>query len=149
MTFFAASEAPPRPESMKFPVKLPASREFGIFRDEFAADSPLQRRVACELESSPLPRLARSKRSSCLECGVGLSPAGASCYRCRPAGRSGIGSQDARAAILGQPARPGTARRASADNDAVMGSGLHRSPPRTAGLPMLRRLWGHEREFCS
>jgi len=27
---------------------LPASREFGIFRDEFAADSPLQRRVFCE-----------------------------------------------------------------------------------------------------
>jgi hypothetical protein len=29
----------------EIPCILPASREFGIFRDEFAADSPLQRRV--------------------------------------------------------------------------------------------------------
>src|ERR1700730_7338191 len=43
MPFFAASEA----RIDEIPCKLPASREFGIFRDEFAADSPLQRRV-CE-----------------------------------------------------------------------------------------------------
>jgi len=33
---------------MKIPCIFPASREFGIFRDEFAAASPLQRRVRCE-----------------------------------------------------------------------------------------------------
>jgi hypothetical protein len=49
MPFLAAFEAPPRPESMKFPVFSLLSREFGIFRDEFAADSPLQRRVRHEL----------------------------------------------------------------------------------------------------
>ena len=48
MPFFAASEAPPRPESMKFPVFSLLAGNFGIFRDEFAADSPLQQRVACE-----------------------------------------------------------------------------------------------------
>ena len=51
MPFFAASEAPPRPESMKFPVNSLLAGNFGIFRDEFAADSPLQRRVGCELDS--------------------------------------------------------------------------------------------------
>ena len=40
MPFFAASEAPPRPESMKFPVNSLLAGNFGIFRDEFAADSP-------------------------------------------------------------------------------------------------------------
>ena len=48
MTFFAASEAPPRPESMKFPVFSLLAGNFGIFRDEFAADSPLQGRVTNE-----------------------------------------------------------------------------------------------------
>ena len=48
MPFFAASEAPPRPESMKFPVFSLLAGNFGIFRDEFAADSPLQQRVSCE-----------------------------------------------------------------------------------------------------
>src|ERR1700736_2024129 len=41
MPFFAASEA----RIDEIPCKLPASREFGIFRDEFAADSPLQQTV--------------------------------------------------------------------------------------------------------
>ena len=49
MPFLAAFEAPPRPESMKFPVFSLLAGKFGIFRDEFAADSPLQRRVHCEL----------------------------------------------------------------------------------------------------
>src|SRR5438045_2500233 len=35
MPFFAASEAPPRPESMKFPVNSPASREFWHFQRRF------------------------------------------------------------------------------------------------------------------
>jgi hypothetical protein len=48
MPLFAASEAPPRPESMKFPVFSLLAGNFGIFRDEFAADSPLHRRVGCE-----------------------------------------------------------------------------------------------------
>jgi hypothetical protein len=46
MPFFAASEAPPRLESMKFPVFSLLAGNLGIFRDEFAADSPLQRRVS-------------------------------------------------------------------------------------------------------
>ena len=33
---------------MKFPVFSLLAGEFGIFRDEFAADSPLQQRVCCE-----------------------------------------------------------------------------------------------------
>src|SRR5580693_8475386 len=53
MPFFTVSEAPPRPEIDEIPCKLPASREFGIFRDEFAADSPLQQRVRCELDFLP------------------------------------------------------------------------------------------------
>jgi len=58
MPFFAASEAPPRPESMKFPVFSLLAGNFGIFRDEFAADSPLHRRVWYEpdflgLEGAP------------------------------------------------------------------------------------------------
>ena len=47
MPFFAASEAPPRPESAKFPVFSQIAGNLA-FRDEFAADS-LQRRVGCEL----------------------------------------------------------------------------------------------------
>ena len=35
---------------MKFPVFSLLAGNFGIFRDEFAADSPLQRRVTCELD---------------------------------------------------------------------------------------------------
>src|SRR5580704_5948283 len=50
MPFFAASEAPPRLESMKFPVFSLLAGNLGIFRDEFAADSPLQERVHCELD---------------------------------------------------------------------------------------------------
>ena len=50
MPFFAASEAPPRLESMKFPVFSLLAGNFGIFRDEFAADSLLQQRVSCELD---------------------------------------------------------------------------------------------------
>ena len=45
MPFFAASEAPPRPESMKFPVNSLLAGNLAFFRDEFAADSPLQQRV--------------------------------------------------------------------------------------------------------
>jgi len=48
MPFFAASEAPPRPESMKFPVNSLLAGNLAFFRDEFAADSPLQERVHCE-----------------------------------------------------------------------------------------------------
>jgi hypothetical protein len=54
MPFFAASEAPPRPESMKFPVFSLLAGNFGIFRDEFAADSPLLRGVSNE----PVPAVA-------------------------------------------------------------------------------------------
>ena len=36
---------------MKIPVFLPVTREFG-FRDEFAQDSLLQRRVRCELDGA-------------------------------------------------------------------------------------------------
>jgi hypothetical protein len=49
--FFAASEAPPRPESAKFPVFSQIAGNLA-FRDEFAADSPLQRRVRCEPRSN-------------------------------------------------------------------------------------------------
>ena len=55
MPLFAASEAPPRPESMKFPVFSLLAGNFGIFRDEFAADSPLHRRVGCEPDSELPP----------------------------------------------------------------------------------------------
>ena len=48
MRFFAAIDALPSLESMKFPVFSLLTGNFGLFRDEFAADSPLQRRV-CEL----------------------------------------------------------------------------------------------------
>jgi hypothetical protein len=48
MPFFAASEALRRLESMKFPVFSLLAGNLGIFRDEFAADSPLHRRVYCE-----------------------------------------------------------------------------------------------------
>src|SRR5262249_22639285 len=45
MRFFAAVNALPSLESMKFPVFSLLAGNFGLFRDEFAADSPLQRRV--------------------------------------------------------------------------------------------------------
>jgi hypothetical protein len=45
MTFFAAVNALPKPESRKFPVFSLPNREFWASRDEFAADSLLQRRV--------------------------------------------------------------------------------------------------------
>ena len=48
--FSLASEAPPRLESMKFPVFSLLAGNLGIFRDEFAADSPLQEGVRCELD---------------------------------------------------------------------------------------------------
>src|SRR5262249_48516978 len=48
MCFFAAVDALPSLESMKFPVFSLLAGNFGLFRDEFAADSPLQRRVRCE-----------------------------------------------------------------------------------------------------
>src|SRR5215467_6275092 len=48
MRFFTAVDALPSLESMKFPVFSLLAGNFGLFRDEFAADSPLQRRV-CEL----------------------------------------------------------------------------------------------------
>ena len=35
---------------MKFPVFSLLTGNFGLFRDEFAADSPLQQRVCCELK---------------------------------------------------------------------------------------------------
>jgi hypothetical protein len=43
MPFFAAVDALPSLESMKFPVFSLLTGNFGLFRDEFAADSPLQR----------------------------------------------------------------------------------------------------------
>ena len=43
MRFFAAIDALPSLESMKFPVFSLLTGNFGLFRDEFAADSPLQR----------------------------------------------------------------------------------------------------------
>src|SRR5215471_15847975 len=45
MRFFTAVDALPSLESMKFPVFSLLTGNFGLFRDEFAADSPLQRRV--------------------------------------------------------------------------------------------------------
>jgi hypothetical protein len=45
----------------EIPCIFPASREFGIFRDEFAADSPLQRRV-CKL-SVPLAKCVNQYRT--------------------------------------------------------------------------------------
>ena len=47
---------------MKIPVFFPVTREFG-FRDEFAADSPLQRRVTCEPEA---PRALPPRRPTVL-----------------------------------------------------------------------------------
>src|ERR1700674_2422191 len=58
MPIFAASEAPPRPESMKFPV-------FSLLAgnlDEFAADSPLHQRVYCEPDFRGRIRNARALR---------------------------------------------------------------------------------------
>jgi len=45
MRFLAAVDALPSLESMKFPVFSLLTGNFGLFRDEFAADSPLQQRV--------------------------------------------------------------------------------------------------------
>ena len=45
MRVFAAIDALPSLESMKFPVFSLLTGNFGLFRDEFAADCFLQRRV--------------------------------------------------------------------------------------------------------
>jgi hypothetical protein len=50
MAFLALVDAPLSSESMKFPVFSLLAGNLGIFRDAFAADSPLQRRVHCEPE---------------------------------------------------------------------------------------------------
>jgi len=52
MRFFAAIDALPSLESMKFPVFSLLTGNFGLFRDEFAADSPLQRRVVQTIGSA-------------------------------------------------------------------------------------------------
>src|SRR5215472_572941 len=69
MRFFAAVDALPSLESMKFPVFSLLAGNFGLFRDEFAPDSPLQRGVRCELDlgesgfaDETVPQL-RSRRS--------------------------------------------------------------------------------------
>ena len=59
MAFLALVDAPLSSESMKFPVFSLLAGNLGIFRDEFAADSPLQQRVACKPENDiniPVPR---------------------------------------------------------------------------------------------
>jgi hypothetical protein len=75
MTFFAAVNALPKPESRKFPVFSLPNREFWASRDEFAADSLLQRRV----NKLSVP-LAFSARVRLLPAGanrrVGLAPTG-------------------------------------------------------------------------
>ena len=48
MAFLALVDAPLSSESMKFPVFFLLAGNLGIFRDEFAADSPLQQGVWCE-----------------------------------------------------------------------------------------------------
>ena len=51
MRFFAAIDALPSLESMKFPVFSLLTGNFGLFRDEFAADSPLHRRESANFQS--------------------------------------------------------------------------------------------------
>jgi hypothetical protein len=53
MPFLTAIEALPSLESMKFPIVSVLSGNLD-FRDEFAQDCLLQRRVGCELDSRPL-----------------------------------------------------------------------------------------------
>ena len=60
MPFFAASEAPPRPESMKFPVFSLLAGNLAIFRDEFAADSPSRRESIANLTPADAERPGRS-----------------------------------------------------------------------------------------
>src|SRR5215472_2832714 len=75
MRFLAAVDALPSLESMKFPVFSLLAGNFGLFRDEFAADSPLQRRVRCEpLSRGNSPSYVEKPRFSA---GVGRSVGGA------------------------------------------------------------------------
>ena len=52
MPFFAAFEAPPRPEIDEIPCIFPASREFGIFRDEFAATLTREEGIAYDMAAA-------------------------------------------------------------------------------------------------
>src|SRR5215471_19222476 len=87
MRFFAAVDALPSLESMKFPVFSLLAGNFGLFRDEFAADSPLQRRVRCE-PVSPL-EFAFLRREVAIFRGCGSR--GKRRGRQRRAGRGNIG----------------------------------------------------------
>jgi hypothetical protein len=69
MRFFAAVDALPRLESMKFPVFSLLTGNFGLFRDEFAADSPLLRGVRCEVSFSGKSQTGASANDGSDDCG--------------------------------------------------------------------------------